>query len=45
VASNESETRLDGRGFTSFLEDFGLNEIADKVENPFTGAYAGYFQW
>jgi hypothetical protein len=31
--------------FTSFLEDFGLNEIADKSRNPFTGAYAGYFQW
>jgi hypothetical protein len=28
------EARLDGRGFT-FLEDFGLDAIPIKVENPF----------
>ena len=44
LASNESKHGWMDEGFTSFLEDFGLNEIADKkVENPFTGAYAGYF--
>jgi hypothetical protein len=44
LASNESKHGWMDEGFTSFLEDLGMNEIADKkVENPFTGAYAGYF--
>jgi hypothetical protein len=44
LASNESKHGWMDEGFTSFLEDYGLNEIADiKVENPFTGAYQGYF--
>lgn len=44
LASNESKHGWMDEGFTSFLEDYGLNEIADKkVENPFTGAYKGYF--
>ena len=44
LASNESKHGWMDEGFTSFLEDFGLNEIADKkVENPFAGAYTGYF--
>jgi hypothetical protein len=44
LASNESKHGWMDEGFTSFLEDFGLNEIANKkVENPFAGAYAGYF--
>jgi aminopeptidase N len=43
LASNESKHGWMDEGFTSFLEDFGLNEIADKkMENPFTGAYKGY---
>ena len=44
LASNESKHGWMDEGFTSFLEDYGLNEIAEtKVENPFTGAYKGYF--
>lgn len=44
LANNESKHGWMDEGFTSFLEDLGMNEIADKkVENPFTGAYAGYF--
>ncbi|MEN9655433.1 MAG: hypothetical protein RL311_341, partial [Bacteroidota bacterium] len=44
LASNESKHGWMDEGFTSFLEDYGLNEIADKkAENPFTGAYKGYF--
>ncbi|RTZ07954.1 M1 family peptidase [Flavobacterium bomense] len=44
LASNESKHGWMDEGFTSFLEDFGLNEIANKkVENPYTGAYTGYF--
>ncbi|MFV7236443.1 M1 family metallopeptidase [Flavobacterium sp. ZB4R12] len=43
LASNESKHGWMDEGFTSFLEDFGLNEMADKkMENPFTGAYKGY---
>ncbi|TDE00380.1 M1 family metallopeptidase [Flavobacterium sandaracinum] len=44
LANNESKHGWMDEGFTSFLEDLGMNEIADKkVENPFAGAYAGYF--
>jgi len=44
LASNESKHGWMDEGFTSFLEDFGLNEVAEKiVENPFIGAYNGYF--
>jgi hypothetical protein len=44
LASNESKHGWMDEGFTSFLDDYGSNEIADKkVENPFTGAYRGYF--
>lgn len=44
LASNESKHGWMDEGFTSFLEDYGLNEIAEtKVENPFSGAYKGYF--
>ena len=44
LANNESKHGWMDEGFTSFLEDLGMNEIADKkVENPFTGAYVGYF--
>ena len=44
LASNESKNYWMDEGFTSFIEDLGSNEIADKkVENPFKGAYSGYF--
>ena len=44
LATNESKHGWMDEGFTSFLEDYGLNEIAEKkVENPFSGAYKGYF--
>ena len=44
LASNESKHGWMDEGFASFLEDFGVNETADKkVENPFTGAYNSYF--
>jgi aminopeptidase N len=30
-------------GFTSFIEDYALNELSEKkAENPFIGAYKGY---
>ena len=44
LASNESKHGWMDEGFASFLEDFGLNEVANiKVENPFISAYNGYF--
>jgi hypothetical protein len=43
LASNESKHSWMDEGFTSFLEDLGMNEIASaKQENPFTGSYNGY---
>jgi hypothetical protein len=43
LATNESKHSWMDEGFTSFLEDLGMNAIADiKVENPFSGAYSGY---
>ncbi len=44
LASNESKHGWMDEGFTSFLEDFGLNEIeTKKAENPYENAYKGYF--
>jgi hypothetical protein len=44
LASNESKHGWMDEGFTSFLDDYGTNEISDaKVENPFLNAYRGYF--
>ena len=44
LASNESKHGWMDEGFTSFLEDLGMNEIADKkVENPHKGSYDGYY--
>ena len=44
LGSNESKHGWMDEGFTSFIEDFALNEITDKkVENPFTGSYNSYF--
>jgi len=43
LASNESKHGWMDEGFTSFLEDYGLNEIAEsKAKNPWGGAYRGY---
>lgn len=43
LASNESKHGWMDEGFTSFLEDTGMNQIAaDKVANPYTSAYRGY---
>ncbi|WP_158980801.1 MULTISPECIES: M1 family metallopeptidase [unclassified Flavobacterium] len=44
LASNESKHGWMDEGFTSFLEDLGMNEIAEKkAQNPFAGGYTGYF--
>lgn len=43
LASNESKHGWMDEGFTSFLEDTGLNAISDtKVSNPYAAAYKGY---
>jgi Peptidase family M1 domain len=43
LASNESKHSWMDEGFTSYLEDLGTNEIAEKkLENPFAGAYLSY---
>ncbi len=43
LATNEIKHGWMDEGFTSFLEDYALNEIAEnKKENPFVNAYASY---
>ena len=43
LASNESKHPWMDEGFTSFIEDLGVNELAEKkAENPFTSSYKGY---
>lgn len=43
LATNESKHGWMDEGFTSFLEDLGLNELAaEKQANPFSG-YRGYY--
>jgi len=43
LASNESKHGWMDEGFTSFIEDLGMNELsAEKRANPF-GGYAGYY--
>ncbi len=43
LATNESKHSWMDEGFTSFIEDLGVNELADKKSaNPFTGAYKSY---
>jgi hypothetical protein len=43
LASNESKNFWMDEGFTSFLEDSGMNELADKkAANPYEGAYKSY---
>jgi uncharacterized cupredoxin-like copper-binding protein len=44
LASNESKHGWMDEGFTSFLDDYGTNEVSEaKLENPFINAYKGYF--
>ena len=44
LASNELKHGWMDEGFTSFIEDYALNQMSDKkVENPFEGAYKSYF--
>lgn len=44
LASNESKHSWMDEGFTSFLEDLGMNEIATKkTANPHEGSYKGYY--
>ena len=44
LATNESKHSWMDEGFTSFLEDLGMNEIAEKkVDNPHEGSYNGYY--
>lgn len=43
VASNESKHYWMDEGFTTFIEDLGVNELAStKAENPFEGSYKNY---
>ena len=43
LATNESKHPWMDEGFTTFIEDLGMNEISDKkVENPFEGSYKTY---
>jgi hypothetical protein len=44
LASNESKYGWMDEGFTSFIEDLAMNEMADKkLDNPHENAYKGYF--
>jgi len=44
LASNESKHPWMDEGFTTYIEDSALNEIAAKKEaNPFKGNYAAYY--
>jgi hypothetical protein len=45
LASNESKHPWMDEGFTSYIEDLALNEIAIKKEdNPFESAYKSYYK-
>ena len=45
LASNESKHSWMDEGFTSYIEDLVLNEIAEKKKkNPFESAYKNYYQ-
>ncbi|MGX7667915.1 M1 family aminopeptidase [Flavobacterium pedocola] len=44
LASNEAKHSWMDEGFTTWLENYGLNEIAEKkTENPHADSYAGYY--
>jgi hypothetical protein len=43
LASNESKNSWMDEGFTTFIEDLGVNELEEKkVENPFLSSYKAY---
>jgi hypothetical protein len=43
LATNESKHSWMDEGFTSYIEDLAMNEIAnEKVTNPFEGSYKSY---
>ncbi len=43
LASNESKHSWMDEGFTTFIEDYAVNNFAEKpVENPFEGSYKAY---
>ncbi len=43
LATNESKHSWMDEGFTSFIEDLGVNEFAEKKSvNPFVGSYKSY---
>jgi hypothetical protein len=43
LASNESKHPWMDEGFTSYIEDLGMNKISElKAENPFISAYKSY---
>lgn len=43
LATNESKHSWMDEGFTSFIEDLGVNELAEKKSaNPFAGSYKSY---
>jgi hypothetical protein len=45
LASNESKHSWMDEGFTSYIEDLVLNEIAEeKKENPFESSYKAYYK-
>ncbi len=45
LASNESKHPWMDEGFTSYIEDLALNEIAEKkTENPFLPTYKAYYK-
>jgi hypothetical protein len=45
LASNESKHSWMDEGFTSYIEELALNEIAEKKkENPFESSYKAYFK-
>ncbi len=44
LASNEAKNSWMDEGFTTWLENYGMNEIAEKkVVNPHADSYAGYY--
>ncbi|MEO8234422.1 MAG: M1 family metallopeptidase [Flavobacterium sp.] len=44
LASNESKNSWMDEGFTTWLENYGMNEIAaKKEENPHADSYTGYY--
>lgn len=45
LASNESKHPWMDEGFTTYIEDLAMNEIAaTKAENPFKGNYTNYYR-